>query len=86
MFRMEGAPVALPQIMVNLRPDGGTHQDRRRRLAGRYDNGNPTRILWDDGRILRKRPAIKQERGNGRQHNLDYPRVDSFFHSLRVPD
>lgn len=61
MFRMESAPVALPQIMVNLRPNGGTHQGRRQRLAGRFDNGNPTCILWDDGRILRKRPAIEQK-------------------------
>ena len=86
MFRMESAPVALPQIMVNLRPNGGTHQGRRRRLAGRFDDGNPTCILWDDGRILRKRPAIEQKRGDHRQHNLDYPGVESFFHGLRVPD
>jgi hypothetical protein len=55
-------------------------------MAGRFDDGNPTRILWDDGRILRKRPAIEQERGNSCQQNLDYPGVDGFFHGFRVPD
>ena len=40
MFRMEGAPVTLPQIMVNLGPDGGTRQGRRRGLTRRLDDGN----------------------------------------------
>lgn len=86
MLRMESAPVALPQIMVNLWPDGGTNQGRCRRLGRRFDDGNPTPILWNDGRILRKCAAIEKERGDGGQQNLDYPGVESFFHGLRVPD
>ena len=85
MFRMEGAPVTLPQIMVNLGPDGGTRQGRRRGLPQRLDGGNSTRILWLDGCIFCKSAAIKQERCDGRQHNLEHPGVESFCHGLRVP-
>ena len=86
MFRMEGAPVTLPQQMVNLGPDGGTRQGRRRGLARRLDDGNSTRIRWCDSCILRKPAAIKQERCDGRQHNLEHPGVESFCHGLKVPD
>ncbi len=86
MFRMEGAPETLPQIMVNLGPDGGTRQGRRRGLTRRLDDGNSTHIRWRNGCIFRKPAAIKQEGCDGRQHNLEHPGFESFCHGLKVPD
>ncbi len=80
---MEGAPVTFPQKMVNPGPDGGTRQGRRRGLARRLNGRHSPRILWRDGCIFRKPAAIKQERCDGRQHDLDYPGVESFRHVLR---